>query len=184
VEQAIVDFTEMPEELCEFLEAEREFHKKAAEIAAGSPARVLNFYDNLTDMVSPRLFETFCLPTYGIYAEAIRGSDKILGCHMDGRLAHLKKGIAGSPIRLIESFTVPPVGDVPLGDARTTWPGKIISMNCPPHFAYKPMDDVRRGYQQLIDEWGDKRLAIEYVEDLPSDELEPHLSAALDACGY
>jgi len=184
VEQAIVDFTEKPEELGEFLEAEREFHKKAAEIAAGSPARVLNFYDNLTDMVSPRLFESFCLPTYELYAEAMRGSGKLLACHMDGRLAHLKKGIAASPIRLIESFTVPPVGDVPLAEAKAAWQGKIIFINCPPHFAYKSRDDVRQGYLQLLDEWGDKRLAIEYVEDLPSDELEPHLSAALDACGY
>ena len=183
-EQAVVDFMEMPEELCEFLEAEREFHKKAAEIAAGSPARVLNFYDNLTDMVSPRLFESFCLPTYHLYAEALQASGKLLACHMDGRLAHIKKSIAASPIQLIESLTVPPVGNVSLSEARAAWPEKVIFITCPPHFAYLTPEDVRRGYEQLLSEWGDRRLAIELVEDLPSDELEPHLSAALDACGY
>jgi hypothetical protein len=183
-EQAIVDFSEMPEEVCEFLEAEREFHKKAAEIAAGSPAKVLNFYDNLTDMVSPRLFEAFCLPTYRLYADAISGSGKILACHMDGRLAHLKNCIASSPVQLIDSLTVPPVGNVPLTEVREAWPTKIIFINCPPHFSFQSQEDVRQGYLQILDEWGDNRLAIEYVEDLPENELEPHLSAALDACGY
>jgi len=184
VEQAVVDFTEMPEELCEFLEAERGFHKKAAEIAAGSPAKVLNFYDNLTDMVSPRLFDSFSLPTYQLYAEAMRGSGKLLACHMDGRLAHLKKSIAGSPIQLIESLTVPPVGNISLSEVRAIWPDKIVFINCPAHLTYITREEVRMGYLKLLDEWGDKRLAIEYVEDLPIDELEPHLSAALDACGY
>ncbi len=183
-EQAVVDFTEMPEELQEFLEAEREFHKKAAEIAAGSPAKVLNFYDNLTDMVSPRLFESFSLPTYRLYADAMRDSGKLLACHMDGRLAHLKKAIAASPVQLIESLTVPPVGNVSLTEVKSVWPDKIVWINCPPHLAHITQDEVRLGYRKLLDEWGNTRLAIEFVEDLPIEELEPHLSAALDACGY
>jgi hypothetical protein len=183
-EQAIIDFMEMPEEVCEFLEAEQAFHRKAAEIAAGSPAKVLNFYDNLTDMVSPKFFETFCVPTYHLYAEATRGTDKVLACHMDGKLSHLKESIARSPIQLIDSLTVPPVGNVTIKEIKTIWQDKIIFINCPPHLTHVSPEEVRLGYLQLLEEWGDKRLAIEYIEDIPSEELEPHLNAALDACGY
>ncbi len=183
-EQAVVDFKQMPAELEEFLEAERLFHQKAAEISAGSPAKVLNFYDNITDMVSPQLFEGFSVPTYRLYAEAMRGTGKLLACHMDGRLAHLKENIARSPVQLIESFTVPPVGDVSLTEARTAWADKLLFVNCPPHLTHVPLEQVRLGYLALLDEWGSKRLAIEHMEDLPADEMEPHLAAALDVCGY
>ncbi len=183
-DQAVLDFKQMPAELEEFLEVERAFHQRAAEIAAGSPARVLNLYDNITDMVSPALFERFCVPTYQIYAEALRGTGKLLAVHMDGRLAHLKEPVARSPIQLIDSFTVPPVGDLPLSEVRSAWPGKVIWVTCPPHLTYMPMEQVRQGYEQLLDEWGDRRLAIEYVEDLPAAEMEPHLETVLDVCGY
>jgi hypothetical protein len=183
-EQAVLDFKQMPAELEEFLEAERAFHHKAAEIAAGSPAQVLNLYDNITDMVSPALFERFCVPTYQIYADALRGTGKLLACHMDGRLGHLRQPIARSPIQLIESLTVPPVGNLPLSEVRAAWKDKIIWINCPPHLTYVPLDRIRQGYQEILDEWGDRRLAIEYVEDLPDAEMEPHLGVVLDLCGY
>ena len=103
---------------------------------------------------------------------------------MDGKLAHLKESIARSPIQLIESLTVPPVGNVAIEDIKTLWGDKVIFFNCPPHLTHITPEKVRLGYTQLLEEWGDKRMAIEYVEDIPINELEPHLNAAMDACGY
>lgn len=46
------------------------------------------------------------------------------------------------------------------------------------------MNELHRAYENVLSEWGNKRLVIEHVEDMPPDRLEMHLNAALDVCGY
>jgi len=85
---------------------------------------------------------------------------------------------------IIDSFTVPPVGNVSISEAREFFPGKQIFVNLPPHLAWAEVDELRDGYAKIIEEWGSKTLTIEHVEDLPTQTIERHLSAALDVCGY
>jgi len=135
-------------------------------------------------MVSPYFYESFCVPIYRMYSEAMRETDKLLACHMDGHLSHLKNQIADSPVRIIDLLTVPPVGNIYLKEEKTIWPNKIIFLNCPAHLTHKNMEELKHGYAQILEEWDSKRLLIEHVESLPLEELEQHLSAILDVCGY
>ncbi len=185
VERALIDFQEQPDEILEYLDIQTRLHEKIAGIIAASPAKMVDIVDHITDFVSPRYFAKYCLPIYEIYAKAFKGTDKILACHMDGRLGHLKNEITSSPIRVIESFTVPPIGDISLDEAKSAWPDRVLFVNCPPHLNRAEPDQVRAGYEALQSEWSSKRnLVIENSEDIPLEKVEMNLSIALDVFGY
>ncbi len=185
LERAVVDFSEMPEELEEFIEIHRQLHMRQAEIAAESPAKFINIVDHITDVISPKYFREYCLPLYEIYGRALKGTGKLLGAHMDGRFGHLKKEIGESPLNVIESFTVPPVGNVSLEEAKSLWPDKILFVNCPPHVNWGTPEEIRKAYETIRETWGKKKgLLIEHSEDIPLEKLEMNLSIALDVFGY
>jgi len=185
VDRALIDFQEQPDEILEYVDIQTRLHRRIAEIMAASPVKIVNIVDHITDFIAPRYFNGYCLPIYEIYADALRGTDKILACHMDGRLGHLKEEIAASPLDMIESFTVPPIGDIPLGEAREKWPGRIFFVNCPPHLNRAAPDEIRKGYEDLLADWNSRHgLVIENSEDIPLENVEANLSIALDVCGY
>ena len=184
LERAVFDFKRRPDELLEFLDIQRRFHEKAAEITAGCPTPHVLLIDNITNIISPSLYAEFCAPTYRIYTDAFNGTDKKLCVHFDGLFRHLKRNVRDSTFDVIDSFTVPPTGDVSIPEAKEFFPEKRIFVNLPPHLAYANTESLRKAYAKILDEWGDKILTIEHVEDLPPAVLEKHLSAALDVCGY
>ena len=185
LERAAIDFHEQPEEVQEFIETEKRVHTRIAELAAESPAKFIDFNENMTDMISPKYFREYCLPIYEIYSKQLAGTGKVLGAHMDGRVGHLKKEIAETPLKVIESFTVPPAGDISLTETKSIWPDKMIFMNCAPHLHWAEPKEVRKFYETLADEWGSKKgIILELSEDLPLETVEAHLSAAMDAFGY
>jgi hypothetical protein len=184
LEDTIYAFSDMTEELQEFLDVQLRFHRRAAEITAGCPAQHVHLIDNITNTISPDLYRGYCMPVYKIYTESFRGTDKVLSVHHDGLLSHLSREIGEASFAVLDSFTVPPVGDMTITQARAAWPGKRLSINLPPHLAWADTETLRAAYAAIVDEWGSKRLVIEHVEDMPAETLERHLSAALDACGY
>ncbi len=156
-----------------------------AEIAAGSPAKFIDIAENITDMTSPTYYRKYCLPIYETYSKQLKGTDKILGAHMDGRLGKLKKEIAESPLDVIESFSLPPTGDISPAEAKKIWPGKMLFMNTAPHMAWAKPEEVKKYYEDVAREWGSKKgLLLEFSELLPPETVEAHLSAAMDAFGY
>ena len=99
-------------------------------------------------------------------------------------MAHLKKEIAEAPFDIVDSFTIPPVGDITIAEAKQIWPDKRLFINLPPHLAYAEKKELHNAYEFITSEWGNKCLVIEHVEDMPAETLERHLEAALDVCGY
>lgn len=185
LDRTLIDFDEQPEELQEYLDIQRQIHLKIAEITAASPAKFIDLTDHVTDITHPRYYREYCMPFYEIYNNAFKGTDKILGTHMDGRFNHLKKEVGEAAFKVVESLTMPPVGDISLTEAKAIWPDKILFINTPPHLALSEPEEVRKGYRALAEEWGNKRgLLIEHSEDMPLDKVETHLSAALDVFGY
>jgi hypothetical protein len=184
LEDTIFAFHDMTEEVQEFLDIQFMFHRRAAEITAGCPLQHIHIIDNITNTISPDLYRKFCMPVYDIYAEQFRGTDKVLSVHHDGLLSHIADEIAEASFSVVDSFTVPPVGDVTITEARKKWPGKRLSINLPPHLAYARTDQLHEAYEAIVAEWGNKCLIIEHVEDMPEETLERHLSAVLDVCGY
>ena len=184
IEQAVYTFFDEKEYFHEFLEIQDNFHRKAAEICAESPAYHFELIDNITNTISPEIYSKYCMPVYRLYTEAFRGTDKKFAVHHDGLLAHLKEEMAAAPFDIVDSFTVPPVGNMSLTEAKELWPDKIITVNLPPHLAHSSGDEIRKGYEAIVEEWGGTNLVIEHVEDMPEETLELHLNTALDVCGY
>ncbi len=184
-ERTVIDFKKKPDELQEFIEIQRKLHMRIAEIIAESPATYIDLCDHITNMIPPYYYRDYCNQFYEIYATAVQGTGKVLGAHHDGRFGHLKKEIAEGPLKVIESYTVPPTGDVSLAEAKKVWPDKLLWINCPPHLSLAEFKEVKEGYEAIADEWGSKRgLALGHYEEIPLAKLESHLSAAMDAFGY
>jgi hypothetical protein len=185
LERTLIDFEEQPEELQEYLEIQRQLHTRIAEITAESPAKFIDITDHVTDITPPVYYREYCQPFYEIYSNALKGTDKVLGSHMDGRFGHLKKEVGEAPFKVVESFTVPPVGDISLAEVKSIWPDKILFINTPPHLTLAGPEEVRKGYIALAEEWGSKKgLLIEHSEDMPLEKVEMHLSTVLDVFGY
>jgi uroporphyrinogen-III decarboxylase len=185
LERAVLDFHEQPEEIQEYLDIQNRLHKRVADFVADCPCTFINVFDNMTDTVSPSYYRDYCLPIYENYAKQLEGTGKILGIHMDGLLANLKQEIADTPCNVIESFTVPPAGNISLAEAKAAWPDKVVSMNCAPHLHWSEPEEVRKGYEALVEEWGGKTgLILNRSESVPVKTIEAHISAAMDAFGY
>lgn len=189
VELATMDVTAMdfkfkPDLLLEFLDIQQRFHKKAAEITAGCPATHVTMIDNITNIISPRYYREYCMPYYEIYSRALAGTGKKFAVHHDGLLKHIAKEIHEASFDILDSFTVPPTGNISLSEAKEWFPEKILAVNLIPHLAYGTRQELLDGYEKVLSEHGKKQLIIEHVEDMPEESLENHLTAALDVCGY
>ena len=153
-ERAVIDFHMKPDEILEFIDLHRRWHTRLAEFAAGSPAKFVDIGENISDMTSPNYYKEYCKPIYEIYSKNFEGTGKVLGVHMDGRLGSIKKDIAETSINVVESFSVPPTGDISLTEVKNIWPDKMIFMNTASHMAWAEPAEVREYYELLADEWG------------------------------
>lgn len=184
-ERAAIDFYERRDEVQEYIEIQKQLHMRIAEITAYSPAKFIDIAENITDMTSPKYYREFCMPIYDYYKKTLDGTDKIIGTHMDGRLKHLENEVAEAAFKVVESFTLPPAGNISLTEAKSAWPDKIFFINTPPHLAWADDKKVKKSYETIAEEWGNKKgLLLEHSEDLPLEKVESHMSAALDAFGY
>lgn len=101
-------------------------------LAADAPAEYVNYGDNVDGvLVSPRFFERYYAPNYDEAARVLHGAGKVVGSHMDGRLKVLAQAIAKTELDVIEAFTPPPLGDLPVADALSLWKEKVLWINYP-----------------------------------------------------
>lgn len=184
LERTALDFKMKPDLFLEYIDIQRRFHKKAAEITAGCPAKQVIMFDNITNVISPKNYREYCMPYYEIYSKALAGTGIRLAIHHDGLIKHIVKEIHESSFDILDSLTIPPTGNVTVSEAREFFPEKVLTVNLHPHLAYATMDELHSGYEKILDDHGKKCLIIEHVEDLPEEVLENHLTAALDVCGY
>ncbi|MEM2167219.1 MAG: hypothetical protein QXR74_02490, partial [Candidatus Bathyarchaeia archaeon] len=107
----------------------------------------------------------------------LRKHDKILEDHMDGKLKALKDLIAKTDLNVIEAFTPPPMGDLPLKEAREAWDGKIISLNIPESIFLESPSRIQEYVLSLLREAapGD-RFMLSITEDIPAGYREMGLT--------
>ena len=92
-------------------------HDLAARIAVDSPAEVLMIPENLSsEVVGPKLFESFMRPYQTERAAAIRAADKFSCIHLDGTLKGLLREECTVGMTFIEALTPAPVGDLAVED--------------------------------------------------------------------
>ncbi|MFO8008894.1 MAG: uroporphyrinogen decarboxylase family protein [Candidatus Brocadiia bacterium] len=79
-----------------------------------------------TTLISPAMFEEFCVPHLTEYGRLVRDHGVIAVHHMCGKLNALLEMIDSLPAQANEAFTSPPVGDTMLADGRTRMPSKAL----------------------------------------------------------
>ncbi|MFH0871918.1 MAG: uroporphyrinogen decarboxylase family protein [bacterium] len=148
------------------------------DLAAGSPAEILQLADNITsDVVGRERFRNYLMPEYRRLKQRLVGSGKKLAVHMDGRLKSLKQEIAAAEFDILEAMTPSPMGDVSVREAREAWPDKALWINFTSSVHIEPPAAIEAHTRQLLQEAGGKRgFAISVTEDAPVEALEKSLT--------
>jgi len=132
VERLAYDLHDYPGVVEGLLGVMEERQREVYHLAADSPAELIWSPDNISSSrTSARWFERYILPFYNRQAPLLHERGKLYVAHMDGPLRGLKDLIARCDLDVIEAFTLPPMGDLPIEEAQATWPGKTIWCNFP-----------------------------------------------------
>lgn len=117
-----------PEEVKAILDMLYEGQRRQVELIAESPARVvIQYEDTSSTILSPDIFRRYCLPYLNANADILREAGKIFLVHMCGTLKALAGDIAGGRFSGISDTTPHPTGDLPLDEAASLMPDKIIT---------------------------------------------------------
>ncbi|MCX8161539.1 MAG: hypothetical protein N3E44_00910 [Candidatus Bathyarchaeota archaeon] len=159
-----------------------EKYKEMYRVIADSPAEIVRIGDNIDGrLVSPRLFEKYCLPYYNSYAEILKARGKKVISHMDGRLKTLKDLIARTKLDAIEAFTPPPGGDLPVSEAKEAWKGKVIWMNFPEAVFLRSPEDIEAYTLKLLREIAPGiGFMLSITEDIHPDHLKKGLKMLVE----
>jgi len=161
-----------PDEVRALYEALRRLFRRRVEIAAEGSSRFVHFGENFNaDAIGPKRYEEFILPVYDECIDILHDAGKVVGAHYDGRTASCAEPIGRSSLDLIESFTEPPEGDLPLAQARAAWPDKLIWCNIGVGDYQLPPEELREKVLSMVAAGAPdgRRLALEVSEHLPVD---------------
>lgn len=172
-----------PREFEELVAALTRRYLEVYQIAERAPVELIHSDENVTAlMVGPRLYERYLQPFYDLVAPGLHAAGKLYVCHYDGSIMPLRDEIARSPIDVVEAFTPPPMGDIPVSEAKAAWPGKVIWSNFPGSVFLEEYMGVRRFTADLLsDAAPGGRFVLGITEDIPADVWERGLTAMGDA---
>ncbi len=101
------------------------------------------------------------MPEYEKQARVLHQHGKLMAVHMDGRLANLAQLIARTPIDIIEALHPIPMGDLPVIDALSVWPEKVLWLGFPSSVYQFGPKAVQEFTLDLLREFGTgERIAI------------------------
>jgi hypothetical protein len=172
----LADYPDVVEDLYQAISKSRE---PLYEIAARSPAPVSLCGDNIDGVLAnPRLFQRYFMPEYEKQARVLHQRGKLMAVHMDGRLRVLKDLIGKTPIDIVEAVHPPPMGDLPLAEALSLWPDKVIWSNFPSSIHLSSVETIENTTRQLIhDAAPGNRFIIGITEDIPEDRWQESMLA-------
>lgn len=181
-ERLSIDLYRNRKEVEDLMKVMEKKYFEAIQILAESPAEVVGLGGNINGRVmGPKFFEKYLVPTYFEASEILHKKDKITQIHMDGALACLKDSIPKTGIDVVEAFTPPPIGDLPLAEARQTW-GKdlIIAANFPATVCLQGVDAIKRETLKILKSVapGDGFI-LSVTEDIPYKEPNDVLETSL-----
>lgn len=132
IERCYLEYYSNPKKFRRLYEVLYENLRKKYMLVADSPALLFWSSENLTSMLTPPdLFQEFYVPFYNEMADILHKKGKVYAVHMDGNLKNLVNFIKETKIDVIEAFTPPPMGDLPVAEAMKIWKDKIIWINFP-----------------------------------------------------
>lgn len=122
VEAVTYALRDHPEVMEECFSLMHEFHLRAYQIIAESPAEVVISYENTsTTLTSPAAYRRFDLRHCNDYAAVCRGAGKTYLTHMCGRLSGFAEDLSRSRQDGFIDIAPAPTGDVRMGEAKRTW---------------------------------------------------------------
>jgi hypothetical protein len=95
---------------------------------------------------------------------------------MDGRLKTLKDLIAKTKLDAIEAFTPPPMGNLPIREAREAWKDRVLWMNYPEEVFLRTTQQIRTYTLELLKEMAP---GIGYIIGITEDIHPEHLKRGL-----
>lgn len=132
IEKCYFELQQHPKEFMRLYEIIYEKQRERIRLAAESPALIVWCPDNVSSaLTTPRLFEELSLPFYNEMADILHEHGKVYAVHMDGQLRALAPLIKKTRIDVIEAFTPPPMGDLPVDEALAMWRDKVVWINFP-----------------------------------------------------
>jgi hypothetical protein len=153
IERLSVDLNENLPAVERVMEAMIDKARELWDIVAGSPAEFVWCPDNITgEMTGPPLFDKYCIPYYREVVDVMHKSGKRVLCHMDGMMRWLAESVRETDLDVIEAFTPPPDGNLPLAEARKAWQDKVISINFPSSVHIADPGTIRDVTLQLLRE--------------------------------
>ena len=154
-------------------------HAELYEMIADAPVEIIRLGANVSaDVVGNERYREYLMPEYAELRRALRGTDKRVFVHMDGRLASLTDAIAEAEFDIVEALTPPPMGDLSVETAREAWPDKALWINFPGSVLLESAEVVEAHTRELVRQAGNKRgFIIGVTEDAPMEPLERSLEA-------
>jgi hypothetical protein len=174
--EALYDY---PEQFESMLDALNVHYDRQVQLAAASPAEVIWFGDNVTGtIISPTIFERYCMPVYARVLPVLRAAGKFPIAHYDGSNRPLVKHLAKTELPVIEAFTPPPMGNLTVAEAKAAWREKVIWVNFPGNLFHESADGIYSYTMKLLEEGAPGgRLVIGCTEEYPLDQFEKTFNA-------
>lgn len=178
IERLSIDLHENRSAVESVFETMMEKDRELWNIVADSPAEFVWCPDNITGVVTgPELFDRYHAPYYEEVSEIMHSKGKRIVVHMDGMMKSLVEYVSKLNIDIIEAFTPPPDGDLPLDEARKAWKDKVIWINFPSSVHIAKPQQIQSITKKLLNQAipGD-RFLIGVTENIPSTAWEGSLS--------
>jgi len=172
LERTIVDLSEEPEIVEEFMNALREANIRACKAAAGCPATYYNIWeDSSTTLLSPSWFEEYVLPEFNEFTDILAANGKKLIHHACGKIKHLLSLMNQERVAAFESVTPLPVGDIHMCDCFEAWGDKytVIGGLDPTFLIRSSMEELERRAVDTIESLGEykERFILANGDSLP-----------------
>ena len=128
-------------------------------------------------MCGPDRFRRYIAPCYDEFAEMLHARGKKLGSHLDGKMVGLKEAVAETKLDFIEAFAPFPDGDLPLAEARTVWPEKVIWINYPSALHLGTPERITEATRQVIrDVAPGDRFLVGITENIPDQAWQTSMT--------
>jgi hypothetical protein len=189
IERFSLDLADRPERVLALYDILRERQRRMFEICADSPAELVLFCGNISqEVVGVERFRRYYLPCLNELAGLLHQEGKLLGCHLDARMANLVEAVGESALDVIEAFTPVPTGDVSVAAARAAWSDKVLWINFPSSVHMEGEERIRGELARILQQAapGD-RFLIGITEDVPEEHWRGSFRAineGLDRFGW
>lgn len=122
------------------------------EVIANSPARIVEFPDNVSGQVTGKnLLTKYVLPYWKKRVNQLHSGGKLVGVHNDGGVRAALPVIIEAGFDFVEAITPEPVGDITLEEIKAISDGRIVVIGGLPGVLFSPLYPIEY-FKKYIDD--------------------------------